>query len=139
MISHGSHYRVESDVGGAAHVTFDSGVAELRASRGSGVLSSQSGGVEIGRVGTLKDILVFNYANTNLVLMVCSWLAESTELQPRLRRDEHGFWLANMSARPRCGENPYILPSLASQVPIFLGDIVNSTLTACLHAYKAGR
>lgn len=116
-MSHGSHYRVEEDEGGVSHVTFDCGVAELQASRGGGNLSDQSGGVEIIRVGTLKDILVFNYANTNLVLMVVSWVADHTELQPRLRRDAHGFWLANMQATPRCCKDPYLLPSLASQVP----------------------
>jgi hypothetical protein len=95
--------------GGAPHVTYDCGVAELRA-------SSTGGGVEIVRVGTLKDILVLNYTNTHVVVMVVSWLTKDTELQPRLRRDAHGFWLANMAAMPRCSLNPYILPSLASQV-----------------------
>ena len=109
MLSHGSHYRVEDPEGGAPHVTYDCGVAELRAC-GSG------GGVEIVRVGTLRDILVLNYTNTHVVLMVVSWLTRDTELQPRLRRDAHGFWLANMAAMPRCSLNPYILPSLASQV-----------------------
>ena len=114
MLSHGSHYRVEGDEGDAPHVTYDCGVAELRA-HGGGADSSRSG-VEIIRVGTLKDILVLNYGNTNIVLMVVSWLAKDTELQPRLRRDLHGFWLANMAAVPRCNSDPYILPSLATQV-----------------------
>jgi hypothetical protein len=113
MQAHGFHYQVEGEGGGAAHVTYDCGVAELRPRSASLV---QSGAVEIVRVGTLKDILVFNYNNTNLVLMVVSWLTADTELQPRLRRDPHGFWLANLVAMPRSTENPYILPSLASQV-----------------------
>jgi hypothetical protein len=109
MLSHGSHYRVEDGEACAHHVTYDCGVAELRA-------STSGGGVEIVRVGTLRDILVLNYTNTHVVLMVVSWLTKDTELEPRLRRDGHGFWLANMAAMPRCSLNPYILPSLASQV-----------------------
>lgn len=114
MLSHGSHYRVEEDERVASHVTFDCGVAEVRA-RGGGSASSCEG-VDIIRVGTLKDILVLNYGNTNCVLMVVSWLAKDTDLQPRLRRDLHGFWLANMAAMPRCNRDPYILPALATQV-----------------------
>ena len=116
MVSHGPHYRVEEEGGGEAHVTYDCGVAELEVRRGGGGCLNQSSGVELKRVGTLKDILVFNYGNSNLVLMAVSWLTEHTEEQPRLRRDAHGFWLANMVAMPRCNQDPYILPSLASQV-----------------------
>ena len=129
MLSHGSHYRVEEDEGDARHVTYDSGVAELRAHEG-GVASSCEG-VEIIRVGTLQDILVLDYGNTNTVLMVVSWLAKDTELQPRLRRDLHGFWLANMAAVPRCNKDPYILPSLATQVGTpFLPQM---SIVRCLH------
>lgn len=116
MISYGSHYRIEDDAGGAAHATYDSGVAELAPRGLVGAGMEQSDCVRIERVGTLKDILVLNYTNLNIVLMVVSWLTKDTELQPRLRRDSHGFWLANMDALPRCSLNPYILPSLASQV-----------------------
>jgi hypothetical protein len=117
-MSHGCHYRVEEAEGGVAHVTFDCGVAELGEARHGGEGNGTGGGVELIRVGTLKDILVLNYANTNLVLMVVSWVSKHTELQPRLRRDSHGFWLANMGAMPRCNKDPYILPALASQVRI---------------------
>ena len=116
MISYGSHYRIEDDAGAAAHVTFDSGIAELAPRGPGGGGMEQSDCVRIVRVGTLKDILVLNYTNLNIVLMVISWLTKDIELQPRLRRDSHGFWLANMQALPRCSQNPYILPSLASQV-----------------------
>lgn len=124
MVSHGAHYRVEEG-GGEAHVTYDCGVAELQVCRGGRGCLNQSSGVELKRVGTLKDILVFNYGSLNLVLMAVSWLTEHTEEQPRLRRDAHGFWLANMAAMPRCTLNPYILPSLASQV----GNAFNTILS----------
>lgn len=97
-------------------VTFDSGVAELQSSRVGFDGNSSGLGVEILRVGTLKDILVFNYVDMNLVVMVVSWVAKHTDQHPRLRRDQHGFWLANMTTSPRCNDNPYILPALASQV-----------------------
>lgn len=116
MMSHGSHYRVEGEEAGGSHVTYDSGVAELQAHRGSSESGSQAGFVDLVRVGTLKDILVFDYIKVNVVLMVVSWVAPHTELQPRLRRDGHGFWLANMAAQPRCSNDKYLLPSLASQV-----------------------
>jgi len=116
MMSHGSHYRVEEDEADEPHVTYDCGVAELQTRTDGEVCSDQGGVVHIKRVGTLKDILVFDYANTNVVLMVVSWVAPHTEAQPRLRRDPHGFWIANMTALPRSTENPYIMPSLASQV-----------------------
>lgn len=118
MVSHGSHYRVEENEGAATHVTYDCGVAELQNCSGGGGGLVQSTGVQMRRVGTLKDILVFNYACSSIVLMVVSWLTEDNEEQPRLRRDEHGFWLANMAAMPRSSQDPYILPSLASQVGI---------------------
>jgi hypothetical protein len=60
--------------------------------------------------------MVVNYGNLSIVLMVVSWVAQHTDERPRLRRDPHGFWLANLSARPRDTSNPFILPALASQV-----------------------
>lgn len=115
MSSFGSHYRAELGEG-MEHVTFDPGVAELQ-TRTDGDESSPLGGtVELARVGVLKDILVLTYGNLNLVLMVVSWVAQDTEFSPRLRRDAHGFWLANMGALPRETRAPYLLPSLASQV-----------------------
>ena len=128
MTAYGSHYRIEEGAGGATHVTYDCGVAELGA---RGIVGGRRQGrdcVEIVRVGTLKDILVLNYTNTNLVLMLVSWLTKDTELQPRLRRDAHGFWLANMQATPRCTQNPYILPSLASQVTISHSQSIVDTI-----------
>lgn len=116
MSSYGSHYRVEMEEVGPRHVTFDSGVAELECRRRARGTSTQSVGVELVRVGILKNILVFSYGNLSIVVMVVSWVAKHTEERPRLRRDEHGFWLANMAARPRDLANPYLLPSLASQV-----------------------
>ena len=117
MTSYGSHYRVEGEAAGDQHVTFDCGVAELQA-HGEGEYCSEQGGiVHIKRVGILKNILVFDYVTLNIVLMEVSWVATDTEMQHRLRRDAHGFWLANLDALPRCSNNPYILPSMASQVP----------------------
>lgn len=116
MTSFGSHYRVEAEEAEARHVTFDCGVAELRGCEGNPNCSGQSGVVDLVRVGILKDIWVLSYVDLNAVLMVVSWVAKDTESQPRLRRDPHGFWLANMAARPRCTKSPYILPMLASQV-----------------------
>lgn len=116
MTSYGSHYRVEGEEEGMPHVTYDCGVAELQVLPEGEACSEQGGVVELIRVGTLKDILVFTYGSINLVLMVVSWVAKDTEMQPRLRRDAHGFWIANMAARPRCTKEPYILPELASQV-----------------------
>lgn len=116
MMSHGSHYRVEEAEGDLAHVTYDCGVAELRVACVGADDTCPGGGVELLRVGTLKDILVFNYVDLNIVLMVVSWVSKHSELEPRLRRDDHGFWLANLAATPRCTEDPYILPELASQV-----------------------
>lgn len=117
MTSYGSHYRVEGEESGGHHVTFDSGVAQLESRRAGNVSLNEGGVVDIIRVGILKDILVLNYANMNVVLMVVSWVAKDSELHPRLRRDPHGFWLANMDARPRCTNELYILPSQATQVP----------------------
>ena len=116
MTSYGSHYRVDMEEGGPRHVTFDSGVAELETRRRGGGLASSSVHVQLVRVGVLKSILVLSYGNLNIVLMVVSWVAKHTEDRPRLRRDSHGFWLANMAVRPHDTTNPYLLPALASQV-----------------------
>lgn len=115
MTSFGSHYRVDMEEAGPRHVTFDSGVAEI-GTRRRGSLTSNCVQADLARVGVLKNILVLCYGNLSLVLMVVSWVAKHTEERPRLRRDAHGFWLANMAARPRDTTNPYILPALASQV-----------------------
>lgn len=120
MISFGSHYRVDMEEGGPRHVTYDSGVAELAALAPAPCSSSNAVQVELVRVGVLKNILVLNYGPLNIVLMVVSWVAKHTDEQPRLRRDAHGFWLANMLARPRDTANPYLLPALASQVKYLL-------------------
>lgn len=101
---------------GGRHVTFDSGVAELESRRHEHRSSNNAIEVQLLRVGILKNILVLNYGNLNIVLMVVSWVATHTEERPRLRRDSHGFWLANMAARPRDTTHPYLLPALASQV-----------------------
>ena len=117
MTSFGCHYRVDAEETGSQHVTFDSGVAELEARRSRGQIHHNSI-VELVRVGILKDIVILNYGSLNVVLMVVSWVAEDSEGQPRLRRDSHGFWIANMAARPRDTSNPYLLPARASQVQI---------------------
>ena len=116
MKSYGSHYRVEGDEATEDHVTYDCGVAELEARREGGSPYDLATVVLISRVGTLRDILVFDYRDLNVVLMVVSWVAKDTEMQPRLQRDSHGFWIANMDARPRCNAHPCILPLQASQV-----------------------
>lgn len=116
MTSYGSHYRVDLEEANNEHVTFDAGVAEVGASRGSTYSTGNGIVVELVRVGVLKDIWVLNYGNLNIVLMVVSWVGKHTDDTPRLCRDEYGFWLANMAARPRDTTNPYLLPALASQV-----------------------
>ena len=116
MRSYRSYYRVDMEEEGPRHVTFDSGVAELETRRRGGGLASGTVQVQLVRVGVLKSILVLSYGNLNIVLMVVSWVAKHMEERPRLRRDSHGFWLANMAARPRDTRNPYLLPALASQV-----------------------
>lgn len=116
MTSFGSHYRVDMEEGCQRHVTFDSGVAELESRRRPRSLAGSSAHVQLARVGVLKNILVLSYGALSMVLMVVSWVAGHTEEQPRLRRDAHGFWLANLAARPRELTNPYLLPALASQV-----------------------
>lgn len=116
MTSFGSHYRVDLEESRMQHVTYDSGVAELRAVVAGANVSQCGGAVELVRVGVLKDILVVAYGNFNVVLMVVSWVAKDMEFQPRMQRDAHGFWLANMAAVPRDIAEPYLLPALASQV-----------------------
>ena len=116
MASFGSHYRVDMEEGGARHVTYDSGVAELKCWTPDRCSSCNTVQVELARVGVLKNILVLNYGNLNIVLMVVSWVAKHMDEHPTLRRDAHGFWLANMAARPRDTTQPYLLPTLASQV-----------------------
>lgn len=116
MTSFGSHYRVDKEEEGPRHVTYDSGVAELESRGGGRAHTANPVHVELVRVGVLKNILVLSYGNLNIVLMVLSWVAQHTEERPMLRRDPHGFWLANMAARPRDTTSPYLLPALASQV-----------------------
>lgn len=128
MTSYGSHYRVDMEEGGPRHVTYDSGVAEL-ARRAPATCSTMNAvQVDLVRVGVLKNILVLNYGNLNIVLMVVSWVAKHTDGQPRLRRDAHGFWLANMSARPRDTAYPYLLPALASQVHYNILTVKGTTI-----------
>lgn len=116
MTSYGCHYRVDMEEGHARHVTYDSGVAELESRAPSQWTSDDISQVEVVRVGVLKNILVLNYGNFPIVLMVASWVPKHTDQQPTMRRDAHGFWLAKMSARPRDIATPYLLPALASQV-----------------------
>jgi hypothetical protein len=116
MTSFGSHYRVDVEEEAVRHVTYDSGVAELACRIPAQGPSDSIARVELVRVGVLKNILVLTYGNLNIVLMVVSWVPKHTDELPMLRRDAYGFWIANMSARPRDTTNPYILPALASQV-----------------------
>lgn len=116
MVSFGSHYRVDLEESELQHVTFDSGVAELRPDVAGANVLECGAAVQLLRVGVLKDIVVLTYGNFNIVLMVVSWVAKHSDMQPRLQRDAHGFWLANMAAIPRDLTQPYLLPTLASQV-----------------------
>ena len=116
MSSFGSHFRVELEEGPVHHVSFDSGVAELMPCAAAYDNPHNGNAVGLLRVGILKDILVLNYGNVNIVLMVVSWVPPHTEHRPTLCQDEHGFWMANMAARPRDTTVPYLLPNLASQV-----------------------
>lgn len=116
MTSYGSHYRVDMEEGTSQHVTYDSGVAEPECIIPTHSSSDKSAQVQLVRVGILKNILVLNYGNLSIVLMVVSWVAKHMDETPRLRRDAHGFWLANMSTRPYDTTNPYLLLALASQV-----------------------
>ena len=119
MTSFGSHFRVELEESGVQHVTFDAGVAELSMRGQHSDVSDNGAVVELVRVGILKDIVVLTYGTLNLVLMVVSWVPKDTALRPTMRRDAHGFWLANMAALPRDTTNPYMLPALASQVLLY--------------------
>ena len=116
MQSFGSHFRVQLDESGAQHVTYDSGVGEVRALHGRPTGEQGNSVVDLARVGVLKNILVLNYGPMNIVVMVVSWVAKDSPSKPRLRRDPHGFWLANMAATPRETSDPYMLPVAASQV-----------------------
>ena len=116
MTSFGFHYRVQLDEEGVQHITFDSGVGVLAACARGEDPTHNNAKVQLARVGILKDIVVLNYGHMSIVLMDVSWVVEDSELMPRLRRDEHGFWLANLAARPRDKTTPYLLPALASQV-----------------------
>lgn len=116
MMSYGSHYRVLVEEGVVQHVTFDSGVGVMNA-RPQGMGAAHMGTkVELVRVGILKNIVVLNYGHMSIVLMVVSWVAKDTETGPSLLQDAHGFWLANMAARPRDVAKPYLFPAFASQV-----------------------
>ena len=119
MSSYGSHYRVDMEEGTQRHVTYDSGIAELKHRIHGQSSSAAAAQVELARVGVLKNILVLNYGNVNMVFMVVSWVPKNTDERQTLRRDAHGFWLANMHARPRDTTNPYLLPALASQAIFF--------------------
>ena len=116
MTSYGLHYRVQLDEDGAQHVTFDSGVGMLAARRHGEDPPDNGATTELVRVGILKDIVVLNYGHMSIVLMVVSWVADHSEEHPRMRRDAHGFWLANIAARPRDTGAPYLFPAFASQV-----------------------
>ena len=124
MTSLGSHYRVNLEEADTQHITFDSGVAELGAREGGLNTADNGAVVDLIRVGILKDILVVNYGNFSIVLMVVSWVAKHTAHQPRLRRDAHGFWLANLAAVPRDILEPYLLPALASQASQLLHHLI---------------
>ena len=116
MTTYGSHFRVDLQEGSARHVTYDSGVAELKYTMRTQSQPAAASHVELLRIGILKNILVLNYGNTNIVLMVVSWVPKHTHERPTLRRDAHGFWIADLAARPRDTTNPYIMPTMASQV-----------------------
>jgi hypothetical protein len=118
MTSYGAHYRIDMEEGIVRHVSYDSGVAEVACRTPSQSSLTTDAWVELVRVGVLKNILVLDYGNVKVVLMVPSWVAKHTEEQPRLRRDPHGFWIANITARPRDISSPYLLPALASQVDV---------------------
>lgn len=135
MTSFGAHYRVDAEDGGPRHVTFDSGVAELACRRVVGLSEMNTAHVELVRVGVLKNILVLSYGNLNIVLMVVSWVPKHTPEMPTLRRDAHGFWLANMAARPRDTTAPYLLPALASQVRIRMCLLCYVDRVLCWHPF----
>lgn len=75
MISYGSHYRIDME-GATRHATYDSGIAKLECLRPSQCMSGNGVHVQLVKVGNLKNILVVNYGNLNIVLMVVFWVAK---------------------------------------------------------------
>ena len=95
-------------------MTFNSGVGVLAVRAHTEELAQRRADVLLARVGILKGIVVLNYRHMSIVLMDVSWVAQDSELRPRLCRDDHGFWLTNLAARPRDITTPYLFLALAS-------------------------
>jgi hypothetical protein len=67
-------------------------------------------------VGVLKYIIVVSYVGLHLVVMKYSWIPINTYGNAITKQDEYGFWMVNHGQRVPAHVEPYVFPSIVSQV-----------------------
>lgn len=118
MYAYGAHFRIDDEEHVLQYVTNDSTIAviEPEAPGRDGHASTSIG--EVHRVGIVAEILEVQFYRKKVILMVGSWVPRGTQRTPTILRDRHGFWLADIHARPRDSMDVHILPSMVSQVSV---------------------
>lgn len=116
MYAFGQHFRADVEEHLVQYATDDSTIAVITPE--ADVANEHSIGTigEVRRVGHLVEILEVTFYRKKVILMVGSWVRKGTVDAPTLIRDRHGFWIADITARPRDLHNKYIFPAMVSQV-----------------------
>jgi hypothetical protein len=103
---------------GPTHGTYDSGVACIfRQGRCSFVQDMNIVMANLHYVGMLKEIIVVSYTGQHVTLMKCSWILVHMQGNvATMQQDEHGFWVVNHERRVNANLEPYVIPTMVSQV-----------------------
>jgi hypothetical protein len=109
-----NHYHVDMELG-PMHLTDDFGVACIfKQASHSSTKDENMVMANLNYVGILK--VVVDYSCLLLVLFRCSWIPTNTQGNATIWQDEHGFWVVNFAHWLPPMVEPYLFPTIVSQV-----------------------
>lgn len=107
----GSHFRVEDEEDVVRYVTDDNTIAVIQEAVPDACPEAMSTIREVVPLGKITEILEVTFYVKKTILMVASWVPRGTATSPTMSEDMHGFWIANISVRPRDECNKYVFPT----------------------------
>lgn len=96
MWSYANHYHVDMELRPLMHLKYDYGVACIFKLVNCSSMKDHNMVMEnLNYVGVLKEMLVVDYFNLQLILFKYSWIPTNTQGNATICQDEHEFWVVN--------------------------------------------
>ena len=125
--AYGNHFRIEGEVIGNTHVSYDSGVAAVATTTCQSSASDRRPvDAALKYIGVLRKIMVVAYGPLKMNVMKCTWTKPNLVGHCTIKQDSYGFWLVKRDAFLHQNAEPYILPAHASQVRAISGHMVSN-------------